>query len=80
VPLEKAPPRGGVFLSVRSNKLLLAALALKAQGKEPRIGPEKFPHVPYPQPMFVLPPWEGGDGGELKSADGTPARKARVAA
>ena len=50
---------------------VLAALALKAQGKEPRIGPEKFPHVPYPQPMFVLPPWEGGDGNELKK----PARK-----
>ena len=50
---------------------VLAALALKAQGKEPRIGPEKFPHVPYPRPMFVLPPWEGGDGNELKK----PARK-----
>ena len=45
---------------------VLAALELKAQGKTPRIGPERFPQVPYPKPMFVLPPWEGGDGNESK--------------
>ena len=47
---------------------VLAALELKAAGKEPRIGPEKFPQVPYPTPTFVLPPWEGGDGNELKKS------------
>jgi 4-hydroxybenzoyl-CoA reductase alpha subunit len=47
---------------------VLAALELKAAGKEPRIGPEKFPKVPYPAPTFVLPPWEGGDGNELKKS------------
>jgi len=41
---------------------VLRALELKAQGKEPRVGPERFPDVPYPEPLFVPPPWEGGDG------------------
>ena len=41
---------------------VLKALELKAQGKEPRVGPERFPQVPYPEPMIVPPPWEGGDG------------------
>jgi 4-hydroxybenzoyl-CoA reductase alpha subunit len=59
---------------------VLKALELKNQGKPARVGPESFPEVPYPAPRFVLPPWEGGDGGELKGADGTPGRKARVAA
>jgi 4-hydroxybenzoyl-CoA reductase subunit alpha len=45
---------------------VVAALELKAKGKTPRIGPERFPEVPYPKPMFVLPPWEGGDGNESK--------------
>ncbi len=45
---------------------VLAALELKAEGKEPRIGPDRFPQVPYPKPTFVLPPWEGGDGNESK--------------
>jgi 4-hydroxybenzoyl-CoA reductase alpha subunit len=34
--------------------------------KDKRVGPESFPSVPYPAPMFVLPPWEGGDGKETK--------------
>jgi len=41
---------------------ILQALELKAQGKEPRVGPRVFPDVPYPEPLFVPPPWEGGDG------------------
>jgi CO/xanthine dehydrogenase Mo-binding subunit len=45
---------------------VLRALERKAQGEAPRVGPERFPAVPYPQPTFVLPPWEGGDGNELK--------------
>ncbi|MCZ7566373.1 MAG: molybdopterin-dependent oxidoreductase [Burkholderiales bacterium] len=45
---------------------VLAALAKKAKGEVPRVGPERFPAVPYPEPTFVLPPWEGGDGNELK--------------
>jgi CO/xanthine dehydrogenase Mo-binding subunit len=48
---------------------VLRALELKAAGKEPRIGPVAFPHVPYPQPVEVAPPWEGGDGNAKKGAE-----------
>jgi hypothetical protein len=40
---------------------------LKAlQHKDKRFGPESFPAVPYPEPTFVLPPWEDGDGKETQ--------------
>ncbi len=45
---------------------VLRALELKAQGLDPRVGPQAFPQVPYPEPMFVPPPWEGGDGNALE--------------
>jgi len=48
---------------------VLRALDLKAKGKTPRVGPEAFPAVPYPKSIFVLPPWEGGDGKESKRDD-----------
>ncbi|MEX2240151.1 MAG: molybdopterin cofactor-binding domain-containing protein [Burkholderiales bacterium] len=48
---------------------VLKALELKAAGKTPRVGPDAFPQVPYPKPMFVPPPWEGGDGNEVKRHD-----------
>ncbi|MGH8639795.1 MAG: hypothetical protein ACREUZ_21925, partial [Burkholderiales bacterium] len=48
---------------------VLKALELKAAGKNPRVGPEAFPQVPYPKPIFVPPPWEGGDGNEVKRND-----------
>src|SRR5258708_16359294 len=48
---------------------VLRALELKAAGKPARIGPEHFPAVPYPKPMIVAPPWEGGDGNETKRND-----------
>ena len=38
--------------------------ALESQSK--RVGPESFPAVPYPEPTFVLPPWEDGDGKETR--------------
>ncbi|HUJ28622.1 MAG TPA: molybdopterin cofactor-binding domain-containing protein, partial [Myxococcales bacterium] len=58
---------------------VLRALELKRAGKTPRVGPERFPEVPYPEPVFVLPPGEGGDGNETK--DRKPAqRRAEVAA
>src|SRR4029450_9952292 len=34
----------------------------KAQGNPARFGPTRFPDVPYPPPMRVLTPEEGGDG------------------
>jgi len=34
--------------------------ALRAASK--RVGPDAFPAVPWPEPLIVPPPWEGGDG------------------
>jgi 4-hydroxybenzoyl-CoA reductase subunit alpha len=48
---------------------VLKALELKAAGKEPRVGPVAFPSVPYPAPVEVAPPWEGGDGNAKKGAE-----------
>ena len=41
---------------------ILKALKAKSHGKDGRYGPVSFPHVDYRDPMFILPPWEGGDG------------------
>ena len=48
---------------------VLHALEKKAKGEPARVGPESFPAVPYPAPVFVLPPWEGGDGKEVSKND-----------
>jgi 4-hydroxybenzoyl-CoA reductase alpha subunit len=42
-----------------------AALKLAARGEPARVGPKRFPDVPYPPPMRVLTPDEGGDGKAL---------------
>jgi 4-hydroxybenzoyl-CoA reductase alpha subunit len=41
---------------------VLRALESKRAGKPARVGPDRFPAAPYPEALFVLPPWEGGDG------------------
>ena len=41
---------------------ILKALAAKAAGKPPRVGPSSFPDLPWPEALKVTPPWEGGDG------------------
>ena len=38
------------------------AKAVRGAGDEVRVGPARFPDVPWPEPLLVLPPWEGGDG------------------
>ena len=48
---------------------VLRALERKAAGKPGRVGPDHFPAVPYPAPLIVPPPWEGGDGKEVKRDD-----------
>jgi 4-hydroxybenzoyl-CoA reductase alpha subunit len=48
---------------------VLRALKKKKKGETPRIGPEHFPSVPYPEPVVVLPPWEGGDGNAVKGSE-----------
>jgi 4-hydroxybenzoyl-CoA reductase subunit alpha len=50
---------------------VLRALELKRAGKDPRIGPTVFPSVPYPDPVIVAPPWEGGDGNASKGHEKT---------
>jgi len=44
---------------------ILKALEAKAAGKPARYGPSHFPDVPWPEPLQVPPPWEGGDGAAL---------------
>jgi 4-hydroxybenzoyl-CoA reductase alpha subunit len=41
---------------------ILHALKAKSAGKEGRYGPTSFPRIDYRDPMFIPPPWEGGDG------------------
>jgi CO/xanthine dehydrogenase Mo-binding subunit len=41
---------------------ILKALKDKAQGKPGRYGPSTFPDVPYPAPIHIPTPEEGGDG------------------
>jgi 4-hydroxybenzoyl-CoA reductase subunit alpha len=41
---------------------ILKALAARAGGKPARTGPAAFPDLPWPEPLQVAPPWEGGDG------------------
>jgi 4-hydroxybenzoyl-CoA reductase subunit alpha len=41
---------------------VLKALDDLAKGGPGRVGPEAFPDVKWPEPLQVLPPWEGGDG------------------
>jgi len=54
---------------------IMKGLDLKARGKEPRVGPTRFPDVPWPELLVVPPPWEGGDGNAVnqKKRTGTTA-------
>ena len=45
-----------------SPELVLKALKKKAKGEAPRVGPDRFPDIPWPEATRVAPPWEGGDG------------------
>ena len=44
---------------------ILKALDQKAQGKAPRVGPERLPHVEFPEPTRVPPPWIDPEGRPL---------------
>jgi 4-hydroxybenzoyl-CoA reductase alpha subunit len=44
---------------------IVKALAEKKAGREPRFGPASFPHLEWPEPLRVPPPWEGGDGNAI---------------
>ena len=41
---------------------ILKALDLKARGKAPRVGPERLPHVEFPEPTRFPPPWVDPEG------------------
>jgi len=45
------------------------ALRAKAKGEEGRVGPKTFPEIPWPGPIRVPPPWEGGDGKAVGQSD-----------
>jgi CO/xanthine dehydrogenase Mo-binding subunit len=47
---------------------VLKALKAKAQGKPARYGPTRFPDVPYPAPIHVPTPEQGGDGRAVDAA------------
>jgi len=41
---------------------ILKALDAKAQGRSPRVGPERLPPVVFPEPLRVSPPWVDPEG------------------
>jgi len=47
---------------------ILSALKAKAQGKPARYGPLAFPAIPYPTPIHVPTPEQGGDGRAVDAA------------
>jgi 4-hydroxybenzoyl-CoA reductase subunit alpha len=52
--------------------MVLKALAAKKKGREPRVGPTKFPDIDYGEPLVVLTPDQGGDG---RSVDDPKAKR-----
>src|SRR5881396_2155749 len=54
---------------------VLKALKKKGKGEEGRVGPTSFPDIPWPEPIRVAPPWEGGDGGAVPVVAATPERQ-----
>jgi len=85
-PLLPIPPAvaNGIFdaVGVRIDEVpatpekVLEALQRKAQGKEPRYGPTRFPAIPYPEPLRVPTPAQGGDGRAV-AVEATGARGVR---
>jgi 4-hydroxybenzoyl-CoA reductase subunit alpha len=45
-----------------SPEKILKALVARAAGKPARYGPSAFPDIPWPEPLLVTPPDQGGDG------------------
>jgi hypothetical protein len=49
---------------------VLRALDLKAQGKAPRVGPERLPRAAFPEPIRVPPPWVDPEGRPVRAVRG----------
>jgi len=49
---------------------ILKALDAAAAGKPARYGPARFPDIPWPTPLEVPPPWDGGDGKATANPEG----------
>jgi len=43
-------------------EMVLKGLLAKKKGREPRVGPTKFPDIDYGEPLIVQTPEQGGDG------------------
>ena len=56
-------------------ELVLKGLQAKRQGREARVGPEKFPDIEYGEPLIVHTPEQGGDG---RAANDPKARRKGV--
>ena len=54
---------------------VLRAIKAKGKGGTGRVGPTRFPDIPWPEPIRVPPPWEGGDG---KATNEQETRKPKV--
>src|SRR5256714_13168420 len=52
---------------------VLKAIRRKEKGEAGRYGPDTFPEIPWPEPIRVAPPWEGGNGRPDGQAAGRPA-------
>jgi 4-hydroxybenzoyl-CoA reductase subunit alpha len=52
--------------------MVLKALHDKQHGREPRVGPKKFPDINYGEPLIVHTPEQGGDG---RAADDPKAKR-----
>jgi 4-hydroxybenzoyl-CoA reductase subunit alpha len=54
------------------------ALRRKEKGEPGRVGPARFPDIPWPEPTRVATPWEGGDGTAAPRAPGASPGKHRA--
>src|SRR5207245_6232129 len=54
---------------------VLKALKKKAKGEEGRVGPTRFPDIPWPEPIRVPPPWERGAGAAVPVVARAPERQ-----
>ena len=55
---------------------ILRALKATAAGTPARVGPDAFPDIPWPEPLLVTPPDEGGDGRASNEPRKSSGRKA----